>query len=120
MPRVEQELVLESLPDSKKHSLFSASPAKISRKVGGKFSAYDNYIEGTNIKLIQDKLIVQSWRGSEWPEGHFSHATFALTKTKSGAKLMFIQTDIPSEFYESIKEGWTQYYWKPMKEMIGK
>ncbi len=34
--------------------------------------------------------------------------------------LTFTQTDVPDEFYEDISQGWRDYYWKPMKEMLDK
>ncbi len=54
--------VYEALMDSKKHSAFTGGKASISRVVGGKYTAYDNYVNGKNIELVPDKKIVQSWR----------------------------------------------------------
>ena len=112
--------VYESIMDAKKHSSFSGSKAKITKKVGDKFLAYDGYIEGTNLKLVQDKEIVQSWRGSDWPNGHYSKARFLLKKSKNGTALEFTQTEVPAGQYEAIKSGWFEYYWEPMKEMLEK
>lgn len=112
--------VYEALMDEKKHSQFTESKASISRKVGGKISAYDGYIEGKNLQLIKDKKIVQEWRSSEWPDGHYSRATFSITKTKSGAKLIFTQTNVPNEHYKSISDGWKEHYWQKMKRMLEK
>ena len=72
--------VYEALMDSRKHARFTGAQARISRKAGGKFTAYDGYIEGVNLNLVPDKKIVQSWRGSDWPENHYSMATFSLKK----------------------------------------
>ena len=66
--------VYEALMDAKKHSDFTGEDAKISRKVGGKFTIYGGEIDGTNLELVPDKKIVQSWRYSDWPEGHYSTA----------------------------------------------
>ena len=110
--------VYEALMDSAKHSKFSGGEATISRKVGGKFTAYDGYAEGKNLELIPDEKIVQSWRASDWPEGHNSEITFELTKTKTGTKLAFTQTDVPAEFYDDIAQGWIDWYWRPMKKML--
>ena len=60
--------------DSRKHSKFTGAKASISLKVGGKFTAYDGYIDGINVELVKDKKIVQKWRGSDWPENHYSTA----------------------------------------------
>ena len=110
--------VYDALVDSEKHSLFSGSKASISRRVGGTFTAYDGYAEGVNLELVPGRKIVQSWRASDWPDGHYSKATFAISKVKDGAKLTFTQTGIPDRQYESIKEGWIDFYWKPLKEML--
>jgi len=112
--------VYEALMDSRKHSKFTDSKANISRRIGGKFTAYDGYIEGVNLELVPDEKIVQSWRGSDWPDGHYSKAIFALKKVEGGTRLTFTQTDVPEDQYESISQGWRDYYWKPMKKMLEK
>jgi activator of HSP90 ATPase len=112
--------VYEALMDSKKHSEFTGSQANISRKVGGKISVYDGEIEGVNLELVPDKKIVQSWRYSDWPEGHYSRATFSLAKVAAGTRLTFTQTGVPLEFLDDISQGWRDYYWTPMKEMLDK
>lgn len=118
--KVSPDEIYEAFMDSKKHSKFTGSNAKISNKVGGKFSVYDGGLNGTNIQLIKNKKIVQSWRCvmENWPEGHYSKATFSLKKTKQGTQLIFTQTSVPVECYDSIKQGWRDYYWKPMKQML--
>ncbi|HUL29252.1 MAG TPA: SRPBCC family protein [Thermodesulfobacteriota bacterium] len=110
--------VYEALMDSRRHARFTGAKAKISRKVKGKFFAYDGYIEGVNLDLVPDKKIVQSWRGSDWPEGHFSRATFSLKKVENGVRLTFTQSKVPARHYRDISRGWRDYYWKPMKEML--
>jgi activator of HSP90 ATPase len=110
--------VYEALMDSKKHALFTGGEAEISRKVGGKFTAYDDYIEGINRELVTDARIVQSWRASDWPEGHYSQVSFSITKTDNGSKLLFSQIGVQEEQYEAIKQGWVDFYWAPMKKMF--
>ena len=110
--------VYDALMDSRKHSKFTDGKASISRKVGGKFTAYDGYIEGVNLELVPDRKIVQSWRGSDWPEGHYSKATFSLKQVEGGTRLSFTQTGVPDEQYDSISQGWHDFYWKPMKDML--
>ncbi|HLC99625.1 MAG TPA: SRPBCC family protein [Patescibacteria group bacterium] len=116
--KAEPHDVYEALMDSEKHSELTGSGAQISRKVGGKFTAWGGYIDGVNLELVRDQKIVQSWRSSDWPEKHYSHVTFFLEKAKNGTKLTFTQTGVPDLFYDSIKQGWTDYYWKPMKETL--
>jgi activator of HSP90 ATPase len=112
--------VYEALMDSKKHAKFTGDKASISRKVGGKFSAFDGYSEGTNLELVPDSKIVQTWRASDWPEGLYSKVTFVFKEIAGGTRLAFTQTGIPAELHEEIEQGWRDYYWAPMKEMLEK
>lgn len=110
--------VFECLIDSKKHEEFTGDAAEISRKVGGIFSAYGGYCYGQNLELVKDKKIVQTWRATDWPEGHFSTVSFKFTKTKEGTRLSFSQKGIPQSEVKSVKKGWEDFYWKPLKEML--
>lgn len=110
--------VYEALMDTRRHTTFTQAASSISRKVGGKIRAYDGYIEGTNIELVPDEKIVQTWRASDWPEGIYSQVTFQLSKTEKGTKLTFTQTGVPEEEYENIDEGWKEHYWTKMKRML--
>jgi activator of HSP90 ATPase len=112
--------VYEALMDEKIHAEFTSGEATISRKLGGKFSTFDGYAEGINVELEQDKKIVQTWRAEDWPEGHYSRATFALSKVDGGTKLSFTQAGVPEEFYDEIALGWKDYYWAPMKKLLEK
>jgi activator of HSP90 ATPase len=112
--------VYEALMDSKKHAQFTGGKALISRRVGGKFFVFDGYSEGTNLVLISDKKIVQTWRASDWQEGHYSRVTFSLKTVEGGTRLTFTQTEVPAEQYDDISQGWHDYYWGPMKQMLEK
>jgi len=110
----------ELLMDEKKHGEFSQSKTTISHKVGGRISSGDGYIEGINLELVPDKKIVQSWRGSDWTEGHYSRATWEFFPVAGGTRMIFTQSGVPDDQYESIAQGWRDYYWEPMKEMLQK
>jgi activator of HSP90 ATPase len=113
--------IYELLMISKRHAAFSGSPAKISVKVGGPFTAYDGYIEGTNLELFKGKKIVQSWRTTEWPKGHFSTVTWTFRKPDEGGVTMdFLQEGVPLEFFSKIEEGWHEHYWEPMKAYLAR
>ena len=108
--------------DSKKHSKFTESKAKISREVGGIFSIYEGDINGKNIELIQDKKIVQEWRteSENWPKGYYSTITLILEPLDDGTLIKFTHFNIPEGDFESVKEGWDEYYWEPLKDMFEK
>jgi len=125
---IKQEIMFDSKPhdiyellmDSEKHASITGDPASISRDVGGEILAGDGYIDGENLELVTDKKIVQKWRGNDWPEGHYSTATFELVEHEKQTKLVFTQTEVPENQYENISQGWYDYYWEPMKELLEK
>lgn len=112
--------VYKAYMDPKQHSKFTGASAKISPKVGGKFSVWDGYAEGENLELEPGKKIVQTWRASDWPEGAVSKITIKLAKKGKGTKLTFTHTGVPADFVDDIKQGWIEYYWEPMKELLEK
>lgn len=112
--------VYELIMDSKKHTAFSGSKASMSKKPGGKFSVFDGYCHGYNISLKEGKEIVQAWHFAEdgWPDEHFSICTFSFEKKGKGTKMTFLQTGIPEHKVASLKDGWKQFYWAPMKKYL--
>lgn len=110
--------VYEALMDSRTHSRFTGSSARISPRVGGRFTAYDGYAEGRNLELIPGRKIVQSWRASDWPEGQYSTATFALARAGTRTKLTFTQAGVPDDQVASIRQGWGEFYWGPLKALL--
>jgi activator of HSP90 ATPase len=110
--------VYEALMDSRKHAQFSGASAEINRQVGEAFNAYDGYISGLNLELVPDAKIVQNWHASDWPDGFMSRVTFKLTPVNHGTRLDFTHSGVPDEEYESLKQGWIDNYWKPMRQML--
>jgi activator of HSP90 ATPase len=56
------ETLFEMYMDSEKHAASTGAPAKLSRRVGGTWSAYGGSIGGRNLLIVPDKQIVQAWR----------------------------------------------------------
>lgn len=125
---IEQEILINTTPheiyeafmDSKIHSKFTESKAKISREIGGKVSAFEGGLSGKNVELIPDKKIVQTWRseGENWPKGYYSTITLILEPVDKGTMIKFTHVDVPEGAYESVKEGWDTYYWESLKELL--
>ena len=110
--------VYEVIMDARKHAALTGGEVTMPRTAGSKFTVYGGDIDGVNLELVPDKKIVQSWRYSDWPEGHYSRAGFTLNDVPEGTELVFSQTGIPEESYDDIRQGWIDYYWEPMKELL--
>ncbi len=100
-----------------KHAAMTGAAATGSTKVGGKFTAWDGYIWGKNLKLVQDKQIVQAWRTSEFADTDpDSVLTLNFTKTKAGTKLQLKHIGTPKSQEDSYRSGWDESYFQPMAD----
>ena len=105
--------------DPKKHAEVTGAPASISSKQGSKFSAHGGYITGKNLQLIKDRLIVQSWRGSDWRAGD-PDSTFVMSLEQKGKDVNLVAThaNVPDKHAPGIDRGWYIHYWNPMKRHL--
>ena len=109
--------IYEAWLSTKGHTSMTGSPARVSGKVGGKFTAWDGYIRGQTLALEPDQRIVQAWRTSEFPDdAPDSHLEVSLEKTKGGTRVRIMHTDVPPGQANSYKQGWEDFYFKPMKK----
>jgi len=107
--------------NSKGHAAMTGSPAQVDGKVGGKFSAWDGYIFGKTLELEPNQRIIQAWRTSEFPDdAPDSRLEISLEKAAGGTKVTITHTDMPEDQVDDYKQGWEEFYFKPMKEYFGK
>ena len=106
---------------TKGHTAMTGSAAKVDGKIGGKFTAWDGYIFGSTLALEPDQRIAQAWRTSEFPdEAPDSLVEITLKETKSGTKITLTHSQIPAGQEDSYRQGWEDFYFKPMKEYFRK
>jgi len=107
--------------DSAKHTAMTGSPAKASRLVGGEFSAWEDYIQGKNLLLIENKKIVQSWRSAEFPEeAPDSVLSVQLTEREGITEVELEHRDIPPGQGVQYQSGWIEFYANPMQKFFSK
>ena len=111
--------VYATLMDPARHGALSGQTTKISQHEGGAWSVGHD-LEGTQVKLVRDRKIVQTWRANNWPAGVYSTAIFALAKAPGGTRITFTQTGVPSQFVGEIAAGWRTYYWGPLRKTFAK
>jgi activator of HSP90 ATPase len=114
---VPAEKIYKAWLSSDGHSAMTGSPAKVTKRVGGKFTAWDGYIYGKTLELEHPHRILQAWQTSEFPEdAPDSVVEILLKETKNGTKLTLKHTNMPDEQVDSYRQGWEDFYFKPMKE----
>ncbi len=107
--------VYDALMDSKRHTEFTGDSAIIDARIGGKFTAYGDYITGTFLEIKPGKKIIQRWRASDWPEGVYSKVTIEFQEKRGATTLRFTQEGVPEEFAEEIAQGWHDFYWDKLR-----
>jgi uncharacterized protein YndB with AHSA1/START domain len=111
--------VYAALMDEKKHARFTGQPARIDRRVGGKFTCYGAYINGVTLELQPGKHIVQARRSRNWPKGTYTIVAFKLSKAAGGrTTLRFSQVGVPANDYRDKNKGWRTHYWEPLKRYL--
>ncbi len=108
--------VYEALVNAKKHAAFTAAEATGEARVGARFTAWDGYISGRHLVLDKGRHIVQEWITTQWPKGATpSRLEIRLEPSGKGTALTMIHSGVPVSRGASLRDGWRQYYWQPMK-----
>jgi len=107
--------------DSNKHSAATGAPARISRKVGGRFTAWGSALSGHNLLLVPDKIIVQARRSVMFKKSDpDSILVLQFTKAASGCRVNLVHVNVPPQDHRGVTAGWPKYYWKPWKKYLAK
>jgi len=113
--------VYDAYVDPKKHSAFTASKATGKAVVGGKFTAWDGYIFGKYLELDDGKRVVQEWTSTDFPEGYGpSKLELCFNMVPEGTELVMVHSGVPEEIADDAAEGWTEWYWDPLKKYFSK
>src|SRR5512138_2541880 len=85
--------------DAKGHTAMTGSKATVeSREIGGRFTAWNGYIEGTHVALEPGKRIFQSWRAADFPrDAPESYLEVKLAPAPGGTRLTLRHTELPAK-----------------------
>ena len=115
------EEIFDAWLSSEGHSLMTGSPAEVDGSIGGTFRAWDGYIWGKTLEKDRPHRFLQTWRTSEFPEeSPDSRVEILLEKVNNGTKLTLRHSKIPEGQADGYKQGWMDFYFKPMREYFGK
>jgi uncharacterized protein YndB with AHSA1/START domain len=114
-PVTPDELFLAWL-DSDQHSLFTGGRARIDPSVGGRFSAWADYISGRTLEIEPGRRVVQAWRTIEFPlEAPDSRLEARFEEENGGTRLILEHSGIPEGQADHYEEGWISTYFEPMQ-----
>ena len=118
--RTSPQALYDLYVDSKKHSRATGGPAKISGKVGGKFTAFGGQLEGKILFFLPGKQIVQLWRASHWKKEDWSILVLNFSRVAGGAQIDLVHIGVPTYDHKGVRQGWPKYYWRPWKKFLSK
>lgn len=105
--------------DPERHAAFTGAPVTVGAEPGAPFSAFGGRISGTTLKVIEPRLIIQSWRSINFRDGD-PDSTLILTFVPQGSdgRIDLIHLDVPEQDYQGVTEGWEKYYWEPWRRYL--
>ncbi len=110
------QTIYEAWLDSEAHAAMTGSAASSDAQVGGEYSAWDGYISGRYLELEPSRRIVAAWRSSKFPpEAPDSLLEVILQEVPEGTELVLVHTELPEGQSESYEQGWSEFYFEPMK-----
>ncbi|KAK0385240.1 hypothetical protein NLU13_7716 [Sarocladium strictum] len=121
--RCPAEELYQTFIDPQRLAAFTRSPPKVfeGAKAGGKFELFGGNVSGEYKELDAPKKLVQSWRLSQWPEGHYSTLNIEFDQNDvDHVTVMRVKWDgVPIGQEEVTKRNWTEYYVKSIKTTFG-
>ena len=115
------EEVFSAWLDGPRHTAMTGGDAKIDPKVGGAFTAWDDYIRGTTLEIEASHRIVQSWRTTQFPdEAPDSRLEIRFDACEEGTRVTFEHSEIPAGQGVNYEGGWVSHYLTPMAAYFAK
>lgn len=109
------ERVLRAWLDAAEHAAMTGASATSEPHVGGRFTAWDGYIEGTHLEIVPGARLVQAWRSSDFPaEAVDSHVVITFAPHPDGCELTLVHTALPLGQGVNYAQGWQDFYFTPM------
>ena len=130
MPRAIQQTITFPVPPEQLYRIYLSSrqhsaacgwgDATIVPKVGGRM-VMGSHIRGAFLLLRRGRIIVQTWRGSNWKRSD-PDSVLVLTfhRYRRGCRLTMVHANVPDAHAKSITGGWRTYYWNPWTTYLKK
>ena len=113
--------VYRALTDATLHAAFTGDVYTGDAVEGGAFTSFSGYASGVHEKLEPGRLIVQSWRTTEFPDdAPSSRLEFVLEEVPDGTELTMTHSELPPDQAENYRQGWIDYYWTPLRAHFAK
>ena len=118
LPAPAEELYATYL-DPARHTAVTGAPVTVGAETGAQFLAFGGQISGTTISVLAPRLIVQSWRSTNFGAND-PDSTLILSFVPEGGngRIDLIHIDVPEQDFQGVSDGWEKYYWTPWKRYL--
>lgn len=128
-PTIEQRVVLPAPAarlctaylDPAEHGRITGQPVVISPNPRSVFRAFGDAISGRTLTVVPDRMIVQAWRASHWPDTDLdSILVLVFTDVEGGGEIALTHVNVPEHDHAGVAAGWEQYYWTPWRAHLAR
>ena len=114
---IEELLGGDSLADKVKKEKKKKDKEKDKSKSIG--SIFGGALSGTILQLVPNRLIVQSWRSTEFARGDLdSTLILSFWPERPGARIELTHANVADSDFAGVSEGWGRYYWTPWRNYL--
>ncbi|MBI1815621.1 MAG: SRPBCC domain-containing protein [Deltaproteobacteria bacterium] len=128
MPKTIQQTVQLSAPagdlydaylDPERHAAITGAPVTIAAEPGAPFRAFNGMLSGRMLHTLPQRLIVQTWRSSQWREDDVdSILVLTFSPDGAGGRIDLVHVNVADHDYDGVKHGWEKYYWTPWRAYL--
>jgi activator of HSP90 ATPase len=109
--------------DPQRIAAFTRSPPKVftGAQPGGKFELFGGNVSGEFTTLSEPTKLVQKWRLSQWPQGHYSTLSinFDQDDVDKVTNMRVTWEGVPAGQEDVTKTNWENYYVRSIKTTFG-
>jgi len=105
----------------REHAAFTGAPVKIAARAGAHFEAFGGALTGTILQVVPKRLIVQSWRSTEFAKRDLdSTLVLSFWPDSAGGRIELTHVNVADSDFAGVSEGWSKYYWVPWRAYLEK
>jgi len=102
------------------HTAMTGGAAEVDARVGGRFTAWDGYIEGKTTKIDRRaRKLVQTWRTVEFGRAPDSRIEVEFRALKGNTQVVLRHTRLKKGDGAKYTSGWYDHYLLPMTKHFG-
>ena len=103
----------------KLHAAFTGAPVTIAAKSGARFEAFGGAISGTVLQVIPKRLIVQSWRSTNFGKRDVdSTLILRFLPNGKGGRIELTHVNVAERDFGGVSDGWAKYYFVPWRAYL--